>query len=437
MRIKVIIGLMLAAFVTGMFFVAAPAMAQQKQAPIKLGAILPLSDATGKDGARSMQLAVKEINKAGGILGRQVELIIVDDEMKPDKGAAALDKLATVDNVDVFIGGMSSGVTMALIPGMKKYEKVTVWCGGASGKIEQALEGQDWFFHLHTWDYQQGAFYEKGWVEMIQKYPQIKRKKTFLAYEEGPFGSNSYKASKPIADAAGLDLQGEAFKSAALGGGDYRSVLRHAKEYNPDMFVWGGYDKDALPMLEQAKEIGFAPALYVGAPPAWPVDFAQSPLNEGVVFYSMWNESIKSISKKSKAYSDAFNKEYKDSPTTYFGPLAYTNVMIVAEAIKRAGSLDKAALIKALEATKYDSPMGDKFVFGKSNVINHQAYATPKFMQWQKGKVVVLWPWEVATGKIMYPFPSWDKRGGKAAAAAAAAPAAKKAAPAAAKKDKK
>jgi branched-chain amino acid transport system substrate-binding protein len=407
MRIKVGVGLMLAVFVTGMIVGTAPVQAAE---PIKIGAILPLSDATGKDGVRSMQLAVKEINAKGGLLGRKVELIVIDDEMKPDKGAAALDKLATVDNVDIFVGGMSSAVTMALIPGMKKYGKITVWCGGASGRIEEAMAGQDWFFHLHTWDYQQGAMYEIGWKEMIQKYPQIKRNKVFLAYEEGPFGANSFKASKPLAEANKYELQGEAFKSAAFGGGDYRSVLRHAKEYNPDAFVWAGYDKDALPMLEQAKEIGFVPPMYIGAPPAWPVDFAKSPLNEGVVFYSMWNEVMKNVSKPSKAYSDAFHKEYQDLPTTYFGPLAYTNIMIVAEAIKRAGSLDKAALIKALEATGYDSPTGDKFTFGKSAVINHQADPTLKFMQWQKGKVVVLWPLKLATGKLLYPFPAWNKR---------------------------
>jgi branched-chain amino acid transport system substrate-binding protein len=360
-----------------------------------------------------MQLAVKQINASGGVLGRQIELIIVDDEMKPDKAAAGLDKLATVDNVDIFVGGMASATTMAAIPVMKKYGKITVWCGGASGKIEQALEGQDWFFHLHTWDYQQGAIYEVGWKEMKQKYLQFKRDKVFMAYEEGPFGTNSSKVGKTLSEANKYEQQSEAFKSAAMGGGDYRSVLRHAKEYKPDQFVWVGYDKDALPMLEQAKEIGFAPLMYIGSPPAWPVDFSQTPLNEGVIFYSMWNDVIKNVSKKSKAYSDAFNREFKDSPTTYFGPLAYTNIMIVADAIKKAGSLDKAALIKALEATSYDSPTGDKFVFGKSNVINHQAYASPKFMQWQRSKVVVLWPWEVATGKLMYPFPAWDKRGGK------------------------
>jgi hypothetical protein len=63
-------------------------------------------------------------------------------------------------------------------------------------------------------------------------------------------------------------------------------------------------------------------------------------------------------------------------------------------------------LIKALEATNYDSPLGDKFVFMKSNYINHQASAQLKFMQWQKGRIQAIWPWEFATGKILYPFPA-------------------------------
>lgn len=88
----------------------------------------------------------------------------------------------------------------------------------------------------------------------------------------------------------------------------------------------------------------------------------------------------------------------------------YTNIMIVADAIKRAGTLDKAPLIKALEATSYASPMGDTFAFKKSKIIDHQAFASPKIMQWQNGKAQVVWPWEAATAKLIYPFPAWDKR---------------------------
>jgi branched-chain amino acid transport system substrate-binding protein len=115
---------------------------------------------------------------------------------------------------------------------------------------------------------------------------------------------------------------------------------------------------------------------------------------------------MKSKHKASRDYGDAFNKEFQESPATYFGPLAYTNIMIVAEAIKRAGTLESEALIKALEATKYESPLGDTFVFVKSLGINHQAGANPKLMQWQGGKINIIWPWEFATGKLIYPFPA-------------------------------
>ena len=116
MKSKLFILLLASAFVAGLFATFEGKAAE----PIKLGAILPLSDITGDQAAKAMKVAVKEINKAGGLLGRQVELIVVDDEMKPEKGAAAVEKLVTVDKVDLLIGGMASGVHLGQIPIMKK-----------------------------------------------------------------------------------------------------------------------------------------------------------------------------------------------------------------------------------------------------------------------------------------------------------------------------
>ncbi|NLT46268.1 MAG: ABC transporter substrate-binding protein, partial [Thermotogaceae bacterium] len=58
--------------------------------PIKIGAVLPLGDITGDQAAKAMKLAVSEINAEGGLLGRPLELIIIDDELTPEKGAAAI-----------------------------------------------------------------------------------------------------------------------------------------------------------------------------------------------------------------------------------------------------------------------------------------------------------------------------------------------------------
>lgn len=378
--------------------------------PIKLGAVNPLGDITGSQAAKAMKLAVKEINEKGGVLGRPLELIVVDDEMKPDKGAAALDKLATVDKVDVFIGGMASGVLLGQAPTLKKHAKVTVWIGAASSKCEEAIGADaDWFFHVHPWDYNQGASYQEGWTDITKRDPHIKVENQFWAYEEGAFGAGTFKASQELyKDWA--KIKGQSFKSATAGGGDYRAVLRQAKEAKPEVFIWVGYEADAMGFVQQAKEIGFAPPIFLGSPPGWPAGFGKSPLSEAVWLYGMWAPAIKEVSDVSKHFWDAYVKEYGEQPATYFSPLGYANVYIVAEAIKRAGTMEKPALIAALEKTEYKSPTGDVVTFSPSKIIKHQGIKKQKILQYQHGGQQVIWPFEVATAKPIYPFPSWEGR---------------------------
>ncbi len=383
--------------------------------PIKIGAVSPLGDITGKESTRAMQLAVKEINDAGGVLGRPLQLIIMDDEMKPASGAAAIDKLATVDKVDFFVGGMSSSVHLAEIPALKKYQKVTVWIGAADHNCENAVGADaDWYFHLHPWDYQQGEGYGIAWTEIAKAY-NIKIEKVFLAYEEGAFGTGSYttyvdffnQAKKGQGSWAAVMKQfvGASFKSASLGGGDYRAVLNQAKSFNPDLFVWAGYDADAIPIVAQAKEVNFTPKLFVGAPPGWPANYGKNPLAENVILYGMWSPTLSDVSPAAERFFNAYVKMYGEEPTGYFAPLGYINIYFLAEGIKKAGSLDKDAVIKALETVQFkDTALGEPLKITPSRVIKHQGFKYQKILQWQNGKQQVIWPLDLATAKLVYPF---------------------------------
>ncbi len=379
---------------------------------IKIGGTWPLADVTGEQGSKAAQLAVEEINKAGGINGRQLQLFIMDDELKADKGVAAIEKLVTVDKVDFLMGGMSSGVALAQVPTMKKYQKIVMSTGAASNLVEKALGADaDWYFHLHPWDYTQGASYLEGWTAIAKKYPNMKIGKMFLAYEEGAFGKSSYDASKTMF-AGNFKFDGASFKSAAMGGGDYTAVLEAAKEFKPDIFLWAGYDADALPILEQAKAMKYAPPLFVGAPPGWPKDFGKSPLANNVTLYGMWAPSINDINPVSAKFYDAFVAKYKAEPATYFAPLSYSAVYVLADGIKRAGaaafnkdgSVNNEAVIKALEQTKYLSALGETITFTPSQVIKHQGIRNQKILQWQNGRQEVIWPFEVQTKSPAYPF---------------------------------
>ena len=379
---------------------------------IKIGGTWPLADVTGEQGSKAAQLAVEEINKAGGINGRQLQLFIMDDELKADKGVAAIEKLVTVDKVDFLMGGMGSGVALAQVPTMKKYQKIVMSTGAASNLVEKALGADaDWYFHLHPWDYTQGASYLEGWTAIAKKYPNMKIGKMFLAYEEGAFGKSSYDASKTMF-AGNFKFDGASFKSAAMGGGDYTAVLEAAKEFKPDIFLWAGYDADALPILEQAKAMKYAPPLFVGAPPGWPKDFGKSPLANNVTLYGMWAASINDINPVSAKFYDAFIAKYKAEPATYFAPLSYSAVYVLADGIKRAGkdafnkdgSVNNEAVIKALEETKYLSALGETITFTPSQVIKHQGIRNQKILQWQNGRQEVIWPFEVQTKSPAYPF---------------------------------
>ena len=88
--------------------------------PIRLGGVWPLGDITGDQGSKAAQLAVDVLNENGGLLGRPVVLDVIDSELNPEKGAAAIERLATVNKVDFFIGGMASGVHLGQIPAMKR-----------------------------------------------------------------------------------------------------------------------------------------------------------------------------------------------------------------------------------------------------------------------------------------------------------------------------
>jgi branched-chain amino acid transport system substrate-binding protein len=398
-------------------FLTLTAASVQAQDPIKIGAVNPLGDITGRQSTQAMELAVEQINENGGLLGRKVELVVVDSELRPEKGAGAIDKLATIDKVDFFVGGMSSGVHMAQIPTLKKYKKITVWAGAASHQAENAVgKDADWYFHLHPWDYQQGASYGRGWTQIAEKYPDLKVGKVFLAYEEGAFGSDSYKAYEQMFESAEDgegpfkdimdEFKGASFKSAAAGGGEYRAMLRQAKEYNPDLFIWAGYDADAIPMLGQAREVGFEPSLYVGAPPGWPKNFGSNPLSDGVILYGMWAPALNKVSEPAKEFWDAYVGKYQEKPATYFAPLGYTNIMYLAKAIEDAGTIEKAELIKSLKTTKYESPLGSTLEMSPSNVIQNQGFTEQKILQYQDGEQQVVWPFDVSTAELKFPF-SW------------------------------
>lgn len=394
-----LVWVMVAALVMGAL--GGPAFAGSAE-PIRLGAILPLTGpiaGSGQDMRAGYTLALEEINAAGGVLGRPVEVIFEDDRGDPATGVAAFEKLINRDRVDIILGGLSSTVTYAIAAPAKRYRPLMAWTGAAARAVEQAFEGADWFFHYHPWEYHNLAATTEFMVSTGAK-------RVAIFYEDGLFGQSGKDLATQQFTEKGLQVVlSESFKTGA---GEFTPLLIRARAANPDILYWIGYDADAVPLMTQMRELNWTPKLVYGAPPTWPVGFAQQPVAQYVAGLTFWTPDIPDP--VSRQFVEKYVARFGQRPNSYWAPLAYTNLVTVVDAIRRAGTTDKRAVAAELAKTDYRSPLGRRLTFKPSRLIPYQGFTEWVSFQWMNGKQEIVYPPELATAKLVYPVPAWNER---------------------------
>ena len=360
--------------------------------PVKIGALIPLtgpSGATGQDMKEGYDLALEQINAAGGVNGAQVQVIYEDDKNDNATAVASWEKLVNNDKVEIMVGGLSSTISLALVESAKKAQVPMAWTGAAASAFETAMKDQAYFFHYHPWDYMNGTSNNAFLVSTPYK-------KYAIAYEDGAFGTASFAGFQATFPAAGLQIvASEKFKTGST---DFTAMLNKLKTSGAEGFIVVPYAADMIPMLTQMKEVGWAPKLIFAAPPSWPADFQKSPVAEGVVAAALWTPDV--ATDASKKFVADFQKKYAKLPGSYWAPLAYTNLVTAIDALRKSGVGNTTGWITAMEATSYASPIGPTLKFTKSNVVNHQGFTALLQYQYQAGKIVVVYPTDLATGKL-------------------------------------
>jgi len=378
-----------------------PATEQTTGEPIKLGVFVPLSGpaaATGQEMRNAYLLAETEINASGGVLGRPIELVI-EDSKDPAAAVASMERLVTKDGIEILLGGVSSTVAYALAEPTKKYEPLMAWTGAASSLVEQAFGDVDWFFHYHPWEYHNVQ-------ALVDFLTHAGATKVAIAYEDGLFGTSNIKIAEEMFPEAGLELLlAEPFKS---GTGDFAPLLTRIENADPDAFVWIGYPGDAIPITTQAKELDFNPDTILAYVPGWPEGWAELDVSEYVTAIVLSTPDVPN--EAAQGFVAAYKAEYGSAPLSYWGPLAYTSLVTVADAIEKAGTTEKAAVIEALAETEYDSPLGSTLTFTPSRIAKHQGFKNLVTVQWRSSKMEVVYPTELATKELVYPAPSWGDR---------------------------
>ena len=383
------------------FLVLGSALAQ----PVRIGILSPLTGGaagTGQAQLAGFELALEEINAAGGVLGEPLEIIVEDTQAAAPVALAAFEKLMTEDGVEFIAGGYSSGVTIALAESFKTFQPIVSWIGGAvSGVgiqgfdgIEELLGPEPWFFHIHPWDYHNTrastGFVSSTGAETVA-----------LLHEDSAFGGPGAAAAEGLLEAAGVDVVlREAFTSTLLGGsGDFRAAISKAAATDADLLFWIGYDSDVVPLTSQVRELGYAPEYILGAPPGWPSEFDAAPEAECVAGLIGFLPNLPTP--EAAAFAEAYEAMHGSAPDNYMAALAYAQLWSYADAINAAGTTEQGAVIAAMESMSFRSPMGE-WSFGPSEIALHQGFDENLWLvfQYQNGVREIVYPSERATAPL-------------------------------------
>ncbi len=375
-------------------------------AQVTIGIMTPLTGGSAGTGIASkagFELALAEINAAGGVLGQPLRIIIEDDRADAATAVAVFEKLMTEDGVEFIGGGFASGATLALVESFRTFQPIVSWIGGASSGIgnddfdgiEELLGEEDWFFHIHPWDYQnvEATF---GFISSLGI------DSVAILHENGAFGSPGAAGLQVGLEALGIDVVlREAFQSTLTGGtGDFRASVSKVGGTGADMLYWIGYDSDAQPLTSQVRELGVTPQHIFGAPPGWPSEFGSAPEAQCVTGLIGYLPNLPNP--EAVAFAAAYEAMHGTKPDNYMAALAYAQLWSYADAINAAGTTDQAAVIEQLQNGTFRSPMGD-WGFSPSTIAKHQGFGSDLWLvfQYQNGVREIVWPADRATAPLV------------------------------------
>lgn len=325
---------------------------------IKVGGIFPLSGPVavyGIEARNGVEMAIAEINAAGGINGKQVVLVSEDDEGNAEKTVNAYKKLTTKDNVKFIVGSLTSGCTAA-ITSLAQAQKVLMIAPAAT--MESITDAGDYIFRACFIDPFQGTVGGKFAAENLGK------KNAAVLYDiANDYSVGLYENfTKSFTAAGGKVVAAESYTTDDK---DFNAQLTKIKNTNPDVVYLPDYYGTVSLIAKQLRAQGITVPI-VGAD-GWGgiVDNAGDEVLNG--FYSD-HYAVDSSDEKVIAFVNSYKAKYNSMPVS-FAALGYDCVYLLKDALVKANSLDTAEVRDALKATNGSYVTGNLTFDAKRNPV--------------------------------------------------------------------
>ncbi len=368
--------------------------------PIRIGAINPYSGPValyGDEVSRGYQLALDEVNAKGGVLGRKVELLR-GDAGNPQQGIAAVEKLATQDKVDLFVGTYISAVSNAASDAALRYGKI-YWDTNALA-ADLTARGLPNFVRSGPYAMNFAQVSVSGTKDLLAPAlgKPLKDIKIWIEHEDSIYGTSIAQLQKELLEKEGARIVG-------VGSHNFRAIdltdsILRAKGAAPDIWINTGYVPDGNLLLRTMRDQGFKPQaiLLVGTGDTFEtLDALGAEYLEGIAVVGYPRpDQTESYGPGAGAYLDAYKKKYDRDPIAPQSMTAYVGMKMLLEAVAAAGSTDMEKVRAA--AAKMDKPFKSYATgFGvKFDAQFQNTRALPTVVQWQSGKIVTVYPNDAA-----------------------------------------
>ena len=305
---------------------------------IKIGVIGALTGNVAQYGTSAIngfKLKVKEINAAGGINGKKIELVVADSKGDAQEAINAFKKMVSQDKIDIFMGEVTSGPSLAIAP-LAQQAKVPMIT--ATGTAFDITKDKDFVFRTTFTDPYQGI--------VVAKYAKSKGYKnvTVLTNTGSDYSVGLANAFKEQAKKEGIQVKEEQYTADDK---DFRALLTKVKGYNPEVIFVPDYYNTIGLILTQSKDLGIN-AQFMGGD-GW--DGIQTNFGtqaEGAIFASQFapDDTEPNVQKFIADYKAKYSKE-----PTIFEALGYDTATVVENALKNAKDISRDSIKTALAAT--------------------------------------------------------------------------------------
>lgn len=312
--------------------------------PIKVGMYMDLSGQTSSFGESSVsgaEMAVEEINAAGGVLGRPIQLVVEDDQGRPEQAATVVTKLIDQDKVVALIGEVASTNSLAAAPIAQRSKVPMITPSSTNPRV---TETGDYIFRVCFIDPFQG--------EVVAKFARqsLGAKTAAILYDNNSDYSRGLTQffRETFTKAGGRIVEEQSYAQTDR---DFSGQLTAIRARKPDAVFVPGYYNQVGVIIKQAHDLGIKAALLGAdgwdAPQIW--DLAGEAINGS---YMSNHYSVDDPSPAIRAFVEKYRNSHRGNAPEAMAVLAYDALNVLATAMTRAGTVESEKLRDAIAATK-------------------------------------------------------------------------------------